>query len=269
VVPPHQRDPAALLGEATALDVTITLGRDIWLRQDANPRMAVQFTGDLRIRKAPEEPGNFQGRLEAIPGRSSLEQFRRRFDVEAGSLLFQGPLADTELDVTSAYRILAPQGEDTDVTIRMALAGKFGDLELALSSEPDMEAADMVSYLATGQPASRAFSSQQGAEAAAAIGAEVVVSEVSLLAERYATQAGLDVLEIRQEGLRGASFVAGKYVTPRLFLGVRQPVSFKGAEVGQFSTEGQVEWRALDWLLANLQASGVAFRFMLVGSRGY
>ena len=80
------------------------------------------------------------------------------------------------------------------------------------------------------------------------------------------------MVEIQRDGLRGAVLVAGRYVTPTLFLGFRQPVSFGQVDASRDrtgATEAEVEWRALRWLMLNLETGGSAFRFFLEGSFGY
>ncbi|MDX1646989.1 MAG: hypothetical protein R3304_07580, partial [Longimicrobiales bacterium] len=88
-----------------------------------------------------------------------------------------------------------------------------------------------------------------------------------------ARRVGLDVVEIRREGLRQATLVAGKYVTPRLYVGFAQPVSLREGDGLSFGSEGQseveIEYEALRWLLINIEGSGSSIRFFLRGRRAY
>ena len=136
-----------------------------------------------------------------------------------------------------------------------------------------MSNSDIVSYLATGRPASDAFAGDDGGTSFTRIGTGVVASQLTGLVEQFAMRdVGLDVVEIQRDGLRDATVVAGRYVTPELFLGFRQPVSLgQGAEgdTEAAATQATVEWRALRWLLVQLETGGRAFRFFLEGSFGY
>ena len=272
VLPPREQDLSALVPDALALDVSVRFERDVWIRQEVDPRMTIQLTGDVRATQS-WEPGTLalEGRLEVVPGRSFVEQFARSFEVEEGVLEFRGPPGATRVELVSAYHVPSPDGGGDEVVVRLGFSGEAGDFGLTLSSEPEMETSDMVSYLATGRPATEAFSVEGGGGAmAASLGLGLVGAELSRTLERYARDGvGLDVVEIRHDGLQGAKVVAGKYVTPRLFLGVAQPVSFGGERSGGWQTEADVEFRAFQWLLANLQASGRGFRVVLGGSRGY
>ncbi|MEJ2205278.1 MAG: translocation/assembly module TamB domain-containing protein, partial [Gemmatimonadota bacterium] len=276
IPPPQETEAPAHALEATELDLSVELGRDIWLRQEVNPELAVQFTGDVAVRKsADSDDVRLRGRLEAVPQRSYMEQFGRRFKLEEGSVLLRGAPEDTRVQLTSVYEVPPRNGDASEVDIRLALAGDVGNMSLTLSSDPPMENVDIVSYLATGRPASSALSGGEGRDGSSFtdLGTEVVASRLTSLVERFAmNDVGLDVVEIRREGLDEATLVAGRYVTPELFLGFRQPVSFgrtDDAPVGPGSSEAEIEWRALRWLLLNLQTGGQAFRFFLEGSLGF
>lgn len=271
---PEEVERASPLLTQSALDLSVALGRDIWLRQEVNPEMAVQFTGDVSVSKeSGEETPRLRGEVEAIPQRSYLEQFGRRFQLEDGTVFLRGAPEETEVQLTSVYQVPPRDGDASQVSIRLALTGEVGRLSLALSSTPSMENSDIVSYLATGRPASSAFSGDGGGGSVTDIGRDVVASQLTGLVEQFAMEdVGLDVVEIQRDGLEGATLVAGQYVTPELFLGFRQPMTFgqadgSGARPGQ--TEAEVEWRALRWLLLNLETGGDAFRFFLEGSIGY
>ncbi len=84
---------------------------------------------------------------------------------------------------------------------------------------------------------------------------------------------GLDVVEIRREGFRQATLVAGKYVSPRLYVGFAQPIALQDGDGRSFGNEAQseleLEYEALRWLILNLEGSGSSIRFYLRGRRAY
>ena len=143
------------------------------------------------------------------------------------------------------------------MTILLGLEGQIDDLELDLSSEPQLEQVDILSYIATGRPAGQAL--QLGG-----VGGDVLqgagglaVSQLASVVEGIAgRELGLDVVEIRQDGFRGTVLVAGKYWTRRLYAGIELPISFQG---GTTDTDGQasntaapdftVEYELYEWLL--------------------
>ena len=72
-----------------------------------------------------------------------------------------------------------------------------------------------------------------------AAGADLALGQIAGALEGAAAQSvGLDVVEIEREGLRQATLVAGKYVTPRLFVGFAQPITLRegnGLSLGEAS----------------------------------
>lgn len=273
---PQEAEAPTHAFQATELDLSVKLGRNIWLRQDVNPELAVQFTGDVAVRKPAESDAvRLRGRLDALPSRSYMEQFGRRFQLEEGSVQLRGAPKETHVQLTSVYEVPPRNGDASAVDIRLSLSGEVGNLSLTLSSDPPMENVDIVSYLATGRPASSALSGGGEGDGTSftELGTEVVASRLTSLVERVAMQdVGLDVVEIQREGLEEATLVAGRYVTPELFLGFRQPVSFGRTDdgpTGPGASEAEIEWKAFRWLLLNLETGGQAFRFFLEGSLGF
>jgi hypothetical protein len=74
----------------------------------------------------------------------------------------------------------------------------------------------------------------------------------------------LDVFQIRQDGARGITIVAGNYISNRLYVGVRQPLLFQqGTQATTYDTgtQGEFEYEAAPWLFLNFL--GGADRVML------
>jgi hypothetical protein len=66
----------------------------------------------------------------------------------------------------------------------------------------------------------------------------------------------VDVFQIRQEGARGITIVAGNYVNPKTYVGIRQPILFsQGTQDSYYDTRTQyeLEYEAQPWLFLNLQ----------------
>jgi translocation and assembly module TamB len=83
--PRLEKGPRTSLLDAAKLGVVVEAGRDTWVRRRASPRLALEMSGSLDIRKQPRAPIEIFGRLEVLPQRSYAEQFGRRFDLETGS----------------------------------------------------------------------------------------------------------------------------------------------------------------------------------------
>lgn len=118
----------------------------------------------------------------------------------------------------------------------------------------------MVSYIVTGRPAGQTLGAGEGGSFTDA-GEAFALGRLTGAVEAYAReQVGLDVVEITMDGLKGMILVAGRYVSPSLYLGIRQPLSLQRTS-GEASEqtpdpELEVELEALRWLLLNLRADG-------------
>ncbi|HSM05832.1 MAG TPA: translocation/assembly module TamB domain-containing protein [Longimicrobiales bacterium] len=270
---PDPREASRWIPRDAVLDLSVTLGRDIWLRKDDAPEMAIQFTGEFSAAKESDEAElQLDGEIQAITQRSYVEEFGRRFDITEGSVRLDGPVRATRLAATARYRVPTRGDDEDQVNIRLSVEGVMDDLALSLDSEPSMDNADIVSYLATGRPANTAFSGES--TSARDLGIEIVTSQITGSLERFAQQqVGLDVIEIQQDGLQGTTLLAGKYVTPRLFVGFRQGMVFQPEDGHSFSkglsADAEAEYQALDWLVASVRGGTSSIRVFLEGSYGW
>ena len=131
---------------------------------------------------------------------------------------------------------------------------------------------DIVSYIVTGRPASEnPLASEETGDGpgAAEAGAEVALGRLSESVAGAAGEAlGLDVFQIRQDGLRGLTLTAGRYIASRLFLSLQQPIQLSGAAQRSSSALGpgfELEYTARRWLRANLRGGNLPPRFFLRG----
>jgi len=255
----------------------IELGRDSWLRKRTSPEMAVPFGGTIEVVLEPGAGPSIQGSVDVIEGRGFVEQFGRRFTLSEGTVTFNGPPSEASLDLQATYSVPSHDSPDGDeVTIVLRVLGTQESLGLELSSEPQMENADIVSYIATGRPAAGSLSFQDGGSESGLVtaGAGLALGQMTSLVEGAAARSvGLDVVEIRREGLRQATLVAGKYVSPRLYVGFAQPVSLQeGSSRSTGSGTGseiEIELEALRWLIVNIEGSGSDLRLFLRGRYAY
>jgi translocation and assembly module TamB len=218
------------------------------------------------------------GTITTIEGRGFVEEFGRRFEMREGTITMNGSPLDATVDLSTTYTVPSRGNpNDAEATIILQITGTQDDLSLTLSSEPPMENADIVSYIATGRPAGGALSveaseSQGGGVASA--GADLALGQLTGVIEGAAARSvGLDVVEIRQEGFREATLAAGKYVSPRVYVGFAHPLTLRESDGLSLGDEGQseieVEIEALRWLLINLEGSGSALRLFLKGRYAY
>ena len=267
--------------ELVTADVTVEFSRDSWIRSRATPEMAVAFTGEVDVHLAPGAEPRLQGTLTTIADRGYIAQFGKRFAPREGTVTLNGPPSEAVLDLSATYTVPSHANPDgAEATIVLGVTGTQEQLSLTLSSEPPMENADIVSYIATGRPAASTFAlgdentatTETDAPGAglAETGAGIAVGQILSSIETAAqTGVGLDVVEIRREGIRGATLAAGKYVSPRLYLGIAQPILRRERDAlslgQQAGTEVEIEFLALEGLLLNLEGSASSLSVFLRG----
>jgi translocation and assembly module TamB len=251
------------------IDVALAVGGDVWLRKRVRPEMRILLSGSLDVRKQPGDSLQLFGTVRAVPGRSSVEQLGKRFEIEDGSITFNGLASGWRADINARYAVPAFQDPSaSEVVITMEVTGGVNDLRLTLGSEPAMETTDVLSYLATGRPAASAaeFGASSGGNGLSGQGASLALGTVAgLLEEQGGDRIGLDVVEIRQGGPDGTTVVAGRYVSPRLYVGFQQPLvernQGEGIEENGLRTQVEVEFAAFRWLLINLQGGRSELRW--------
>jgi translocation and assembly module TamB len=244
--------------DATAFDLSVIIERDTWLRSRAQPRMDIQFTGIVDVSKEPFGDILVFGAVDVLPERSRVVQFGRRFDIESGSIFFNGPIDEALLDVAAIYEVRSRRTAENEVVINLGLSGRLDDLQLALTSDPQLDMTDIISYIATGRAASEALIlGESGRAALFDPAAGLAIGQLAAFVEGVAAEGlGLDVIEIEQDGLRGARITAGKYVTRRLFTSVSYPVNWDqsgqgdaGGDPNERKMQVTVEYEIFRWLL--------------------
>ncbi|QXD16501.1 translocation/assembly module TamB domain-containing protein [Rhodocaloribacter litoris] len=260
----------------TITNLRVRMERDTWLRSKKNPTMDVQFTGNLEVQKQPYGDPLVFGTIAVIPERSRIIQFGKRFDIQQGTLTFNGPATDPIMDIEAQYVVRARGSSANEVTITLSVEGRLDELDVTLGSDPQMEFADIVSYLAFGRPAGEALQlgrSGGGGSSLLDPAAGLALGQIAGLIENLAgTGLGLDVIEIEQNGLEGATLTAGKYVSPRLYVAISQPIAFRqsGTAFGEeVPTQVTLEYEVIDRLLIRLLRRGAVIRVNLKWEYAY
>ncbi len=247
------------LYNALAMELDVSIERNTWIRSQVNPVMDIQFSGDLDLTKEHYQDVNIFGTIEVVPQRSRIVQFGRRFDIASGALTFNGPATDPRIDIEAEYqprRVGSTAGED-NVTITLSLEGRMSErLDLTLGSEPQLPNADILSYLATGNPAgSGLLLGEQGGEVLQGL----AIDQITMLLEGIAGAGlGLDVVTVEHRA--GAyHLTAGSYVSSRLFVSVSQPIGDTGTGANRLRSNVPMitaEYEIQNWLLLQLLQHG-------------
>lgn len=262
------------LYEALAMDIDLVFERDLWIRSKKNPEMNVQFTGEVDLGKEPFKDPTLFGSLQVNPDRSYINQFGKRFNISLGTLTFNGPATDPRMDFEATYEVPSRRSQENAVTINLDMEGRISELDLRLSSEPTMELTDIVSYIVTSRPASEALqlggTSATGASFAVNQGVGLLSGAIEGLVQGSGLE--LDVIQIEPRAdARGATITAGKYVTPKLFTAVSQPIGASdtdGSRIGQ-GTVVTLELELIDALLLRLLGGESVMKVNLLWQHAY
>jgi translocation and assembly module TamB len=173
---------------------------------------------------AVDEPGRVTtgtGELVLTGGR--YRAYGQDLTLERGRILFGGgPIDNPGLDLRAFRR--ASDG----VVAGLEIGGTLRSPIVTIFSEPPMTQSEALAYIVLGHPLGQASASEGNrvANAATALG----IKGGNLLARRIAERFGLEEVRIEAQGpLEEASLVAGKYLSPRLYvsygIGLFDPVS--------------------------------------------
>jgi translocation and assembly module TamB len=237
------------------MDLAIEIDRDVWFRSRSQTSVDVEFAGSIQAQKAAQsEELLLFNQIEVVRG--NVEFSNRRFDITRGRLTFNGPVDATYVDLLAELEIRGLQDNTSpEVTIQLAFTGSLAEEpKLTLSSDPQMDNADIVSYIATGRPAAELFDTGAGGDVAG----QFALSQIAGLVENLAGAGlGLDVVQIETRPDGSIVVVAGKYISERAYASVGQQVKApdqRSADEadGRFP-EIALEYELLEWLQLRLQ----------------
>jgi translocation and assembly module TamB len=249
---------------ALEIDVNLEMTRDSWLRSTQNPRMDVPFFGSLDVSKEPNESLQLFGTIDIVENRGRIVELGRRFDINRGTITYNGPLSDPRIDLEATYTVQTRGvGGQTEENIQISLLaqGSLQDLDLTLTSDPQMETTDILSYILVGRPARESLQFGGGEESFAA---DIALSQAAGFLEGLAgEELGLDVVRIEYEGTE-IKLTAGKYLRPGIYVAISQPIVLNsGSTQTAGSTQSDrgllVEVELVRGLLARLQQQGSVF----------
>jgi autotransporter translocation and assembly factor TamB len=261
------------------LDLDLRLPRQVWFRRRTSPQAEIELSGRIRLTQQPGQPMQFFGRVQPLPGRGNLNVYGREFRLTGGDITLNGPTDSTMLNVTAEYQVPTQGGpEDQGILITVVAKGHPDSLSLEFTGDPEMSQEDMLSYIVTGRPASdnplAEGSSGGRGMSTGEMGAQVAMSGLtSSLSSAAEKELGLDVFQIRQEGLRGLTLTAGRYVGSSVFLSMHLPIDL-GSDVqqlpgGNLGPSFELEYVIQRWLRADVQGGNVPPRFTLRSRYAY
>jgi translocation and assembly module TamB len=193
-------------------DLNLIVPKNAWLKGQG---LDAEIDGQVNVKKAPQKSFVLIGTLNTIRGNFGFQG--KVFKFKKGSVSFLGlDEPDPSLDIQAVTRV-------RKINIVIQITGTARAIRLAFSSEPDMDQADILSYLAFGKPTSELKDQQAAGVEQAALGmiGQVAASE---LRDIFGGSSFVDTISIDSGGgdLSNGSVTVGKYVSPDVFVTYKQ-----------------------------------------------
>jgi translocation and assembly module TamB len=258
--------------EALEMDLSVRIQRDTWLRSRSSPEMDLQFEGDLDLNKAQSDDLQVFGDIQVVTRRSTLRQFGQEFQITEGTLTFNGDPAAPRVALEAVYEQRARGSQKSEVSITLNLKGRPDDLTPTLTSDPPMETRNILSYLATGRPADE-LGSGGGGGGSGNMATQMALGKAADAVEDIAAkELGLDVVrvQIRPSGL--SYLTVGRYLTPRLFASIQQPVTNAASttqQTSQYLPDLALEYQLTDTFMLRVLNNQQSLQFNFLFEYAY
>jgi translocation and assembly module TamB len=217
----------------SAIDVQVSIPNNVWLR---HRNASVELSGNLRVMKASGGNPTLTGVIESIRGWVGFQG--RRFTLSRARLQFTGGATiDPVLDIVAEHRV-------NNYLVRVIVSGTAEKPTLTLTSDPQLDQADILSLLLFNKPVSALDKGEQLSLQQNAIGI-VGGFAATKIGQAVAEALGLQNLgvDIGSIDFSGDAVRFGQFVGRDTFISISQEISGKyGREI---SVEYQItsEWK--------------------------
>lgn len=242
--------------QALDYDLTVEIRRNVWLRSEAGIPFDIEFEGDLQAARAAfADESRLYGQIDIVRG--TVETFNRQFEVDRGTLTFNGPALGAYVDLEADLDVRLPGtvAGRSSVVITLAATGRFDeDLTIRLGSNPPLEQADIVSLIATGQFASQVV----GTNALVGAGSGVLLGRASSVIEGFASETfGVELVQIDYDG-NDLVLKIGDYVGNQAFWTAGYVYQTGGSQQGEERLPYifTLDYFLKQWLTAQTELSG-------------
>ncbi len=198
--------PAAAARELYAR-VRVILGDKVTVKASG---FSGRLTGSLLVTEQPGKATTAVGELEVKDG--VYKSYGQDLTLDRGRVIFAGgPIDNPGLDL-KAYR-----KADDGTVAGINIAGTLRSPQATIYSDPPMDEANALAYLLLGHPLGQA-SAQEGDLVANAVNS-LGLKGGNLVAKKIAARFGLEEARFESKGgIKEASVVVGKYLSPRLYV---------------------------------------------------
>ncbi len=200
------------------LRVRVALGMDTSVRAEG---LTARLAGGLLVIAEKPDEVRGQGEIRLVDGGYSA--YGTKLQITRGRIIFVGEAIDRpNLDILAVRTIETGDFLSRTVTAGVLVTGTPAAPLIRLYSEPSMSDSDILATIVLGRPITTAEDTQQLALRAA--GGILLGGRSSGFQDRIREGLGLDVLDIESTGrdLSGSLLKVGKFLSPRLYIGIGQ-----------------------------------------------
>jgi translocation and assembly module TamB len=238
----------------SAIDVQVNVPNNVWLR---HRNATVELSGNLRVMKARSANLTLKGVIESIRGWVGFQG--RRFTLIRARLEFTGgEKIDPALDILAEHRV-------TNYLVKVIVTGTAEKPTLTLTSDPQLDQADILSLLLFNKPVSELNKGEQVSLQQNAIGI-VGGFAATKIGQAVAESLGLQNLgvDIGSIDFSGEAVRFGQFVGRDTFISFSQEVS------GKYGQEISVQYHITsEWKLSVSSSTTGPDGIDLIWSRRY
>jgi translocation and assembly module TamB len=183
----------------------------------------VELAAELHVDRGDDAKGRpgpaLHGHARAVRG--ALKFMNRNFDIRQADVQFTGAVPpDPDLDLLLEARVSA-------TIVRLRVTGRASAPVIDLTSEPDLDRADIVAVLLFGRPLNDLDADQRGRTREEDDPAQQLQENLAGLALAFGTAdlqnsvsntLGVDIVEVGSDSEGGSTLTAGKFLSPRILL---------------------------------------------------
>jgi len=188
-------------------DLRVTLARDSVTFRGFG--LYAELEGSMSVKERPGKPTTAAGELVITKG--TYDAYGQLLQINPGRIGYAGgPIDNPGFDIT-AYRDITQY----NVRAGLRVQGTARRPQITVFSDPAMSQNEALSYLLTGQPMTDGNQRDMAAAAALSMG----MAQGNAYMQSIGRDVGLDEVRFESGGtLEEASFVAGKYLSPQLYI---------------------------------------------------
>ena len=236
--------------ENVGMRINISIPGNSWVKgQGAN----IEIRGQVQLTKEYGESVILTGNIDTVRG--TYEFMGKLFRIEEGKISFRGtPQINPFLDLKASYRV-------SNVIVFVNISGTMKKPVLNLSSDPQMQETDILSYLVFGTSSDKLGPGQRTSlqEKAAEVFAFMAAGELKdIIGDKF----GLDIISIKGggAGFESTQIEIGKYLTEDLYVAYERGLTSSStlhSATPEIANQVRVEYRIFDFLTLESNLGGV------------